>query len=184
MENATLLIKQLADGNRLVFKRIFEEYYRPLCGFSRKFLTDNNVCDDIVQESFLGLWNKRKEISSSKSIKSYLYSSVRNASLNYLRHEDVKIKNEANILALSSEWYYEDSLIEEEVYSQIYEAIKDLSPQSRKIIIMTMNGFTNPEIAIDLDISVNTVKTLKQRSYSFLRSRLKGVHWVLLLLLT
>lgn len=182
MENEFLL-SQLADGNRKVFKSIFEDYYRPLCGFSRKFIDDSDMCDDIVQESFLGLWNKRSEITSYNAIKSYLYSSVRNASLNYLRHEDVKNKNEANILALSSEWYYEDSLIEEEVYSQIYEAIKDLSPQSRKVIIMTMNGLTNPEMASELDVSVNTIKTIKQRGYQFLRDRLKGIHWVLLLLL-
>lgn len=150
MENDILLIKQLVEGNRLVFKRIFDDYYRPLCGFSRKFIADDDVCNDIVQESFLGLWHKRREISSFKVIKSYLYSSVRNACLNYLRHENVKNRNEADILTLSSEWYYEDSLIEEEVHAQIYEAIKDLSPQSRMIVIMTMNGLTNPEIAAEL----------------------------------
>lgn len=183
MENDLLLIKQLSEGNRSVFKRIFEDYYRPLCGFSRKFIDDNDICDDLVQEAFLELWHKRKEISNFKAIKSYLYSSVRNASLNYLRHELVKNKNETEILALSSDWYYEDSIIEEEVNSEIYEAIKELSPQSRKVIVMTMNGLTNPEIAAELEISINTVKTLKKRCYKFLRDRLKGIHWVLLLLL-
>ncbi|WP_320018590.1 RNA polymerase sigma-70 factor [Labilibaculum manganireducens] len=183
MGNDTLLIKQLAEGNRLIFKRIFEDYYRPLCGFSRKFIADTDVCDDIVQESFLGLWNRRAEISSFNAIKSYLYSSVRNACLNHLRHQSVKEKSEADILALSSDWYLEDSIVEEEVHSQIYEAIEDLSPQSRKVVIMTMNGLTNPEIAADLGVSVNTVKTLKQRGYQFLRGRLKGMHWLLLLLL-
>ncbi|PCH70172.1 MAG: RNA polymerase subunit sigma-24 [Bacteroidales bacterium] len=183
MENE-LLLSQLEDGNRMVFKSIFEDYYRPLCGFSRKFIDDSDVCDDIVQESFLGLWNKRSEISSYNAIKSYLYSSVRNASLNHLRHMDVRNKNEEEIKILSSDWYSEDSLIEEEVHAQIYEAIKDLSPQSRKVIIMTMNGLTNPEIASELNVSVNTIKTLKQRGYQFLRDRLKGIHWILLLLLS
>ena len=181
MENETLLINQFSEGNRLVFKRIFEDYYRPLCGFSKRFVADNDVCDDIVQESFLALWNKREEIYNLKIIKSYLYSSVRNACLNYLRHQSVKNKNEANILALSSDWYYEDAIIEEEVYAEIYDAIKELSPQSRKVIIMTMNGLTNPEIAGELDISINTVKTLKKRCYKSLRNRLKGIHWVFLL---
>ena len=183
MVDDKLLIKQLAEGNRLVFKRIFEDYYRPLCGFSKKFIADTDVCDDIVQESFVGLWNKRQEISSFNAIKSYLYSSVRNACLNYLRHQNVRDKSESEILALSSDWYLEDSIVEEEVHSEIYEAIKDLSPQSRKVIVMTMNGLTNPEIAADMEVSVNTVKTLKQRGYKFLRGRLKGIHWVLLLLL-
>ncbi|WP_421918828.1 RNA polymerase sigma-70 factor [Marinifilum sp.] len=182
MENQ-LLFKQLSEGNRVVFKKIFEEYYRPLCGFSKRFIADAEVCDDLVQESFLGLWNKRTEIDNYKAIKSYLYSSVRNACLNYLRHEDVKQKSEEDIKSLSSDWYSEDSILEEEVHSQIYEAIKKLSPQSRKIIIMTMNGLTNPEIAEELDVSLNTIKTLKKRGYTFLREKLKGIHWVLLLLL-
>ncbi|PKQ69356.1 hypothetical protein BZG01_00005 [Labilibaculum manganireducens] len=184
MGNNSLLIKQFAEGNRSVFKSIFENHYHPLCGFAGKFITDSDVCDDIVQESFFCLWKKRAEISNINAIKSYLYSSVRNACLNYLRHQSVKDKSEADIIALSSQWYLEDSIIEEEVHSQIYEAIKDLSPQSRKVIVMTMNGLTNPEIAADLGVSVNTVKTLKQRGYKFLRGRLKGIHWLLLLLLS
>ena len=179
-----ILLKQLADGNRIVFKKIFEDYYRPLCGFSRRFIADPEICDDIVQESFLGLWNKRAEIEDFNAIKSFLYTSVRNACLNYLRHENVKHKNEEEIKKLSSEWYAEDLIVEEEVYSQVYEAIKELSPQARNTVIMTMNGLTNPEIAEELNISVNTVKTIKKRSYNFLRGKLKGVHWVLLLLLT
>ena len=182
MENQ-LLLKQLSEGNRIVFKKIFEEYYRPLCGFSKRFIVDAEICDDLVQESFLGLWNKRNEIESYGAIKSYLYSSVRNACLNYLRHEGVKQKNEEDIKSLSSDWYAEDSILEEEVHSQIYEAIKELPPQSRKVIIMTMNGLTNPEMAEELGVSVNTINTIKQRGYTFLRSKLKGIHWVLLLLL-
>jgi RNA polymerase sigma-70 factor (ECF subfamily) len=179
-----LLIKQFNEGNRVIFKRIFEDHYRPLCGFSNKFIDDIDVCDDIVQEAFLGLWNHKEQIVDMRAIKSYLYSSVRNACLNYLRHENVKNKREADIIALSSEWYFEDTIVEEEVYNQIYEAIKDLTPQGRKVVIMTMNGLTNPEIAADLDVSINTVKTLKKRAYEHLRTKLKGVHWLLLLLLT
>ena len=182
MENQ-LLLQQLSKGNREVFKKIFEDYYRPLCGFSRRFITDAEICDDIVQESFLALWNKRTEIESYNVIKSYLYASVRNACLNYLRHENVKQKSEEEIKTLSSDWYAEDSIVEEEVHSQIYEAIKELPPQSRNIIVMTMNGFTNPEMAEELGVSINTIKTLKKRGYTFLRGKLKGIHWVLLLLL-
>ncbi|RKD99778.1 RNA polymerase sigma-70 factor [Marinifilum flexuosum] len=182
MENQ-LLLRQLSQGNRVVFKKIFEEYYRPLCGFSRKFIADAEICDDLVQESFLALWNKRSELESYKAIKSYLYSSVRNACLNYLRHESVKQKSEEEIKTLSSDWYSENSIVEEEVHTQIYEAIKELSPQARKVIVMTMNGLTNPEMAEELGVSINTIKTQKQRGYTFLRDKLKGIHWVLLLLL-
>jgi RNA polymerase sigma-70 factor (ECF subfamily) len=184
MERNTFLLQQLEKGNRVVFKQLFEEYYHPLRGFARKFIDDGDVCNDIVQEAFVGLWDKRKELSFSNAIKSYLYSSVRNSCLNYLRHEDVKNRNEASLIALSSDWYYEDSLLEEEVHAQIYEEIKDLPERSRDVILMALNGAANADIATELNISINTVKTLKQRGYKILRDRLKGIHWILLLLLT
>jgi RNA polymerase sigma-70 factor (ECF subfamily) len=137
-----------------------------------------------VQDAFIGLWERREELLSSDAIKSYLYSTVRNLSLNYLRREDMKKRNESNLLALSSDWYFQDSLLKEEVHSQIYEEIKKLSPRSREIIILAMNGASNEDIASQLGISVNTVKTHKLRGYNVLRERLKGIHWLLLLLLT
>jgi RNA polymerase sigma-70 factor (ECF subfamily) len=183
MENNTFLLQQLGKGNKVVFKHLFEDYYHPLRGFAKKFIEDNDVCNDIVQDAFVGLWDKRNELSISSAIKSYLYSSVRNSCLNHLRHEDVKNRNEASLMALSSDWYCEDSLLEEEVHTQIYEEIKDLPERTRDVILMALNGAANADIATELDVSINTVKTLKQRGYKILRERLKGIHWVLLLLL-
>ena len=65
----------------------------------------------------------------------------------------------------------------------LYEAIKDLSEKSRDIVIMTLNGSSNIDIAKELNISVNTVKTVKLRAYRVLRKRLKGIQWLLLFLL-
>jgi RNA polymerase sigma-70 factor (ECF subfamily) len=184
MENNTFLLQQLAKGNKAVFKQLFDEYYYPLYGFTKKFVDDKDVCKDIVQDAFVGFWERREELLSSEAIKSYLYSTVRNLSLNYLRREDMKKRNESNLLALSSDWYFQDSLLKEEVHSQIYEEIEKLSPRSREIILLAMNGVSNEDIASQLDISVNTVKTHKLRGYNVLRERLKGIHWLLLLLLT
>ena len=89
-----LSLKQFQKGNRVLFKKYFEEYYRPLCGFANKFIQDMEASDDIVQEAFLGLWNNREDILDVKAIKNYLYSSVRNSCLNYLRHQKVKEKNQ------------------------------------------------------------------------------------------
>ncbi|RXQ88052.1 RNA polymerase sigma-70 factor [Ancylomarina salipaludis] len=183
MENDRLMIMQLREGNRLVFKKMFDQYYRPLRGFAKKYIDEDATSDDLVQEAFLGLWRSREQISDFSAIKSYLYTAVRNNCLNHLRHEKVKSKNQSEILSLSTDEYFDDAVIEEEVYAEVYEAIKELSPQSRRIVVMSMNGLSNPEIAAELEVSVNTVKTLKKRAYQFLRERLKGAHWVLFLLL-
>ena len=103
--------------------------------------------------------------------------------MNHIRDEKTKSEIDDKLNVLESESFFEETIIEEEVSSEVYEAIKDLSPQARKIVILSMNGLTNPEIAEDLQVSVNTVKTLKKVAYKKLRERLKGIHWITLLML-
>ena len=95
----------------------------------------------------------------------------------------MKERNESEIarwILLEDE---EKNILEDEVNTMLYEAIKDLSEKSRDIVIMTLNGSSNIDIAKELNISVNTVKTVKLRAYRVLRKRLKGIQWLLLFLL-
>ena len=101
----------------------------------------------------------------------------------YLRHQKVKERNESEIarwILLEDE---EKNILEDDVNTMLYEAIKDLSEKSIDIVIMTLNGSSNIDIAKELNISVNTVKTVKLRAYRVLRKRLKGIQWLLLFLL-
>lgn len=177
------LFKQFKSGNKQVYKSVFDQYFMALKGFAKRFIEDDDACDDIVQDAFVGLYNKRSEIKDIKAIKGYLYSGVRNGCLNYLRNNKIKGSHHENIQELSSSWYSENYIIEE-VYAELYQAIKGLTRAQREVVVMSMNGLSNPEIAEELDVSVNTIKTLKKRAYSELRSKLKGIHWVLLLLLS
>ena len=95
----------------------------------------------------------------------------------------MKERNESEIarwILLEDE---EKNILEDEVNTMLYEAIKDLSEKSRDIVIMTLNGSSNIDIAKELNISVNTVKSVKLRAYRVLRKRLKGIQWLLLFLL-
>ena len=183
MASDQFILKQLHQGNRLVFKNLFEKYYYALKGFSKKFIDRDDIGDDIVQDAFVILWKNREQIKSIIALKSYLYTIVRNNCLNHIRDEKTKSEIDDKLNVLESESFFEETIIEEEVSSEVYEAIKDLSPQARKIVILSMNGLTNPEIAEDLQVSVNTVKTLKKVAYKKLRERLKGIHWITLLML-
>ena len=129
------------------------------------------------------IWEARERFYSIPAIKSFLYTTVRNSCLIYLRHQKVKERNESEIarwILLEDE---EKNILEDEVNTMLYEAIKDLSEKSRDIVIMTLNGSSNIDIAKELNISVNTVKTVKLRAYRVLRKRLKGIQWLLLFLL-
>jgi len=183
MEGDKLKFALLKQGNQVVFKQLFDQHYYALKGFSKKFISRDDVCDDLVQKAFISLWEHAKELKHVSAIKSYLYSAVRNGCLNYLSRENGKFKDVEALDIISSDSTFEDMVIEQEVYSEVYKAIKNLSAQSRRIVIHSMNGLKNEEIADDLGISINTVKTLKKNAYSKLRKELDGVSWILFMLL-
>ncbi len=166
------------------FDNTFKKYYSRLCYFSFHILKDKSSAEDIVQESFIKYWNNMDEICNDDvSIKSFLYNTVRNASLNLIRHEKV-VDNylrkqdpspieEAQII---------NTMIKSEVLGEIYKAINTLPPHCQTISKLSfINGMRNQEIADELQISVNTVKTQKQRALQLLRLRINPELFALLL---
>ena len=162
------------------FKRFFESFYPSLYLFARKYIQEEEAALDIVQDAFAYFWEKRKEIASENAAKSYLFKTIKNKSLNYLRNkkQNERIKNEN----LESEVYFRDAVIEEETYQTVHSVIKNLPAQTQKIIELQLDGLKNQEIADLLQISVNTVKTLKLRAFKALREKLKDQFLSLLLL--
>lgn len=176
------LIIDISHGKVGAFECFFECFYPSLCLFANKYTQDHEISLDIVQEAFVYFWNKKADINSVNSAKAYLYKYVKNRSLNYLR--DVEKRRSLNFEHLDSEIFFRDNLIEEETYRAIYDAIKNLPPQGQTIIEFSLDGLRNQEIAERLNISVNTVKTIKLRAFKTLREELKGnifIHFLLLL---
>ncbi len=162
-----------------VFKCLFESFYSSLCLFADKYLNDQEVSQDIVQDAFLYLWNNA-DFGSKNSARSYLYKYVRDRSLNYLR--DKKLRQRKGFKEMESEVFFRDNVIEEETYQIIYDAIRTLSPQARQVIELSLDGLKNQEIADQLHISINTVKTVKGRAFAALRVELKDNVFVLFML--
>ena len=68
------------------FRKLFDGYYIPLCLFAERYLKNSEDAADIVQEAFIKLWQQRKDFGNLYAVKSFLYTSIRNASLNKLQH--------------------------------------------------------------------------------------------------
>jgi RNA polymerase sigma-70 factor (ECF subfamily) len=133
-----------------------------------------------VQEAFVYVWSKREYIRDTAAAKSYLYKYIKNHCLNFLR--DSKRRQEILKEKLESEVFYRDNLVEQETYEIIYHAIKDLSRQNQQVIELSLDGLSNKEIAKKLNITVNTVKTIKQRAFKALRRVLEPSLFALLYL--
>lgn len=175
------LILDIKNGKVDAFKLFFESFYPSLCLFANKYLKDSDESCDIVQDAFVSIWNIRKDIHSINSAKGYLFKYVKNRSLNYLR--DHKQRKCLNFEQLNTEIFFRDNLIEEEAYQSIYEAVSNLSSQGQRVIELALDGFKNKEIAEQLNVTINTVKTIKLRAFKSMREELKENVFVLFMLL-
>ncbi|NOU62078.1 RNA polymerase sigma-70 factor [Marinifilum caeruleilacunae] len=161
-------------GNRVVFKQIFDTFYKGLLIFARNFVQESDVAEDLVQEIFVKLWEKRETIENPTTIKAFLYVSVRNRALNHIRRSKIIQEHQKEEIQFkSSESFFKNQMIEEETYRMLLQAVDELEGQTKKVCVMSMNGVQNAQIAEELNLSTSTVKYHKTKAFDILRSRLK-----------
>ncbi len=166
------------------YKKIFDDFYRPLVNFATAHTTDIEVAEDLVQEIFVYIWSKELEFENLLALKTYLYRSVLNRCRNHLR--DVRLRQEHERKMLE-EWDEHDNslmngIIREEVYRQLTIALDCLPPQCRKIYDMAQDGMRSSEIAEELGLAVETVKRQRKIARKILQEKL-GKYTILLVLI-
>ena len=166
-------IRHINRGNKSAFKALFDHYFNALAAFGYKYVPDQPIVEDMVQEVFITCWEKRRDFNHINALKSFLYTSVKNKCLNHLKHQSVQKKHEdALIYELESDHRFASHVIEEETFNLLHAEIRDLPKSAQQIMMLALNGLKNQEIADELDISLNTVKTQKKIAYSKLKDRL------------
>jgi RNA polymerase sigma-70 factor (ECF subfamily) len=174
-------IKGLNKGDKKIFRQVFEEFYPSLILFANRYLNDSEQAEDMVQETFIGLWERRTTLYSENGLKSYLYQSVKNKSLNYIRHGKLKDRHISEELRKKNADDFESFFIEEESLRLFYKIIEELPEKQKEVVLLTLKGLNRNEIAEQLDITVDTVKYHKQKAFSILREKLKGNFYLLLI---
>lgn len=156
------ILQRMIEGDENAFKYFFDTYYDNLCNFVNSYLRDETLSEDVVQNIFIYLWEKKDSLPSNCSIKSYLYTASKNKSLNQLRN----IKNKNRIVGelltqpeLISDEKADLFLEFEELKTIISNAIDGLPTQCKTIYQLSRDeGLTNKEIAEKLGITVKTVE--------------------------
>lgn len=137
-----------------------------------KFIDDIEVVRDIVQEAFIAVWQRYGEFENELHLKAFLYTTIRNRCINYLRDRQVEQKNREKLWLLQSQEDFRDTAVENELYDYLCRKIDMLPPMQRAVLWLHVDGLSNEEIAERLNISVNTVLTHKQRARAVLREYL------------
>ncbi len=180
VEQQIQIIDKLNNRDRESLKTFFRSFYPSVCVFANKYVHDSDLSEDFAQEAFLSFWLSEYKFADIKALKGFIYTSARNLCLNYIKSKT--IRDGINQTLMKSESFFHDLIVEEETYRIIHQAIEQLPPQSQKIITLFINGYKNPEIADELNISINTVKSLKKSAYSKLKELLKDNVYVLFVL--
>jgi RNA polymerase sigma-70 factor (ECF subfamily) len=165
----------------LQFEKLFRDYFTPLVWYAMKIVKDQDTSREIVHSVFVTLWEKADSIDFSRPVKPYLYTSVYNRSVNYLR-DHRKFTSEEKI---DPEGFVQDSnsLEVQETEERIYAAIAELPAKTRQIF--ELSRFENKkyrEIAEELNISVKTVEAKMSEALKFLRIKLKDYINILIII--
>lgn len=167
------LVGRIQDGNRAAFKTLFHRYAEALSAFAEQYTNSPEIAEELVQDLFLKIWRDRANWSPSTSVKSYLYTAIRNQALDCLKHEQIVEEGEALISNRSSVQGPADRLCHEELREAVQEAIQELPKRRRHVFKLSrQHGLTYKEIATVLDISKKTVETHMQRAFKSLREGL------------
>mgnify|MGYP002612000983 FL=1 len=175
------MANELLDNK--TFEDLFELHFTKLMGFVFNYVRDEEVAKDIVHDAFLTLWSNRKRLNPVYPVKSYLFTLAQNCALNYLRHLRVVTGNEqavTELLEAANEELddYEKRLV------RLEEKLAQLPEKQREVLVKcVVEGKKYKEVAEELDITVNTVKTHITRALKFLRDELQEDLIMLLLCL-
>jgi len=180
------LISRLKQQDKIVFDFIFNYYYSGLCIYAKQFTCSTEAAEDLVQDFFVSLWMKASELTINDSLKSYLFSSVKNRCLDALRHNKVRERYEEYLTVENSE-PLNDSFniyVESELRDAINKSLEKLPPRCREIFSLSRyEGRTNQQIAEKLGLSKRTVELQISNALRLLRVELKPFLPLLVILL-
>jgi RNA polymerase sigma-70 factor, ECF subfamily len=195
LQTKTLLFVELADtqvltaiqqGNERVFEEVFRKHYASLCAHARSVLRDADDAEEMVQNVFVTLWEKREQIEITQSLKSYLFRSVHNHCLNRIKHLKIREQHQQHVLFYQDETYesVSETVYKNELETELGKAIKKLPEQCRLIFKMSrFEELKYQEIADQLSLSVKTVENQIGKALKILRIELADFLPVILLTL-
>ncbi|GAB3662688.1 RNA polymerase sigma-70 factor [Echinicola sediminis] len=173
-------------SNKDPLKELFYAYHKKLVYFSMQIVEDQSLAEDLVQEVFIHVsqWPESNFSREEDYIRNYLYKAVRNQSLNALKSQQKMAGKEEDLRDLVQDTTVLHHLIQSEVIGMVYKAMESLPEGCRTVAELSfLEGKSNKEVADILGVTINTVKTQKQRSLKLLKLRIDPEVYTLFLIL-
>lgn len=172
--DSSLLTKKINARDGGALEELFGLYYRPLCYFAEGMVKDPETAKDVVQEVFIRFWESAPTFPGPQALRSFLYTSVQNRSLNHIEKHNNRRRIRKSLETDS--WSENDFLlrqVETDVMQAISSAVDTLPAQCREVFIMSyVDECDIRHVAERLGIAETTVKTQRRRAKQMLRERL------------
>lgn len=169
------LFQKVKEDDLKAFERIFRTYYAQLIRYGMSMVRNESVAEEITQDIFMYLWEKRKDIELKSSLKSYLFTSVRYKAINYIKLELPRLQVTSDLEGVtalaSTEMVTSES---DRLKLKVQQAIDHLPDKCKNIFILSRyGGLTYKEIAEELNLSVKTVENQMGNALKKLREMLE-----------
>ncbi len=157
------------------FETLFNDHYESLVAYACSFVEEYDAAEELVQEVYFKLWTQRDKVNIKSTVRGYLYSMVRNASLNLIKHLKIteEYKNDNKLSIEQFEQQVSDAAELSDLQKKIKRSINALPLQRKKIFLMSRyDGLKYQQIADELGISIRTVEKQMSAALKFMRTEL------------
>lgn len=163
------------------FKSEYEQHFSALRYFAMRYVESEETACDLIQDLFVRLWEKGETFNNEQAFIVYIYRSVKNKCLTWLRDNERNARRMAMFKAQETEESFLIQIIESEVYALINDVFEKLPAASKKVYLKSLEGKSHRQIAEELKIAINTIKKHKNNANRYLRERLGKIFTLILL---
>lgn len=159
-------------NNSIEFEKLYKRFQPSLINYAFYFTKDAEESVELVNDVFLSVWDKRNRLKFDESLKTYLYTAVKNRSINYVKKQKLDTIYKEQLYAIS-EFDADQSLLEKEQHDLVQQIMNDLPSKCKQVFAMSrIDQLSNREIASLLDISIKTVEAQITKALKIFKKRL------------
>jgi len=171
-----VLFEKIAQSNVMAFNTLFVRYYKKLCYYSNKITRNNEISEEVVQDVYIKVWGNREFLHIEKSIKSYLYRSVYNLSVNALRNNNRlnnSVEIDSNCIDFKSYDNADNDILLNELEFRLFETINSFPEKQKNVFILRrFKELSYKQISTELNMSEKMVEKYVSKSLVTLRNKL------------
>ncbi len=163
------LFELVAKDNRLAFNELFERHWKSLLSSAMKVLNDELAAEDVVQELFIDIWNRRNDLEIT-NLKGYLHTAIRYQTAKVIARTKFTADHEETLEQIEAYLYPETNLQLQDLKNQIDASLDRLTPRAKEIFVQSrFQNLSNKEIAERNGISIRTVENHLTKALAELR---------------